>query len=78
MFDFYTQVYKHERMMLVKNIFEFYGLTEHVIETGTDYDSNCIFGTRGHLSDNVEMCTLCNHCQQLLKTNINTYNHSNG
>lgn len=78
MFDFYTDVFDHERMILIKNIFEFYGLAEHTIETGSGYNAHCIFGTKGYLSDNVEMCTLCDHCKQLLKTNISKYNHSNG
>lgn len=76
MFDFYNEVFDHERMIMIKNILEFYGLSDHADKSGTGYSDNCIFGNNGHLSDIVEMCTLCDHCQELLKTNINRYNHS--
>lgn len=78
MFDFYTDTFDHERMIFIKNIFEFYGLTDHTDISQSGYSDKCLFGGESHNSDIVEMCTLCDHCKQLLKTNINRYNHSNG
>lgn len=75
MFDFYTEVFDHERMIMIKNVLEFYGLSNHAGKSETGYNDNCIFGNNGHSSDIVEMCTLCDHCQELLRTNINRYNH---
>lgn len=78
MFDFYKDVDYHERMIMIRNIFEFYGLSEHLNINDDRCADDCLFGAGAADRDVVEMCMLCDYCKAQLVANIDEYNHSNG
>lgn len=78
MFDFCMSVNYHERMIMLRNIFKFYGLSEHLDGDDDRCDDYCLFGAGTTDMDVIEMCTLCDYCKARLAANIDEYNHSNG